>query len=105
MSETGRLIAAIDELKDTVRRFDIRAALPAELQLLTADEIMDVFQVEKSKFYEMKLPRFVDRGVIRYRVSDLPEYVRAKMQTFDGRPLEKREARRRRSKDGGPPRR
>jgi hypothetical protein len=97
MTETAQLIAAIGELRDTLQRVHLVNTLPPDLQLFTVQQILDVFQISERKFYDLKLPRYVHGGIVRYRVSDLPEHVRAHMRTFDGRPLEKRAARRKRS--------
>jgi hypothetical protein len=91
-TSADKLIAVLQRIE---KKLDAPPALPPELTLLTAQQIMDVFQIKPTKFYELQLPKYVHGGVIRYRVCDLPDHITAHMQTHDGHPLFKRAMRKR----------
>lgn len=85
-TESSKLLTVLERIEARLTA----PALPPELQLLTRVEIQRIFKIERRKFFSLNLPRYKHGGVVRYRLSDLPDHIRQHMQTATGQPLEKR---------------
>lgn len=74
---------------------EVECALPFPLDetltLLTEKQVLSILQISKSFFYRnVRIPRFVDRGVVRYRLSDVRRYIQQHMRNVDGMPIAKK---------------
>lgn len=98
--------------ESVVRRVGLLQIVPAEAQLLTEAEALELLGISRKKFYTLRLPRYspdaprrvqdsrgrryVRAAKVRYRLVDLVAHIDANMRDADGHQLQARAMKRRR---------